>query len=225
MSARVPPDLTWETNLWATGDERVSTDQRADLRLDLGDGSWVDQKSCFLSGSGALFSRLVDQAPWCQPEVTMYGRKVAQPRLTAFYPFDTGAPDEPIVEEMRRLLTGRYDVDFDSVGLALYRDGRDSVAFHSDRHARHTPNPTIAIVSLGSRRRFLLRPKGGGRSHRFELEPGDLLVMGGSCQHRWEHAVPKVAHAGPRLCIMYRHGIRADDYQSLGQTLSDSARG
>ncbi len=154
----------------------------------------------------------------------MYERKVAQPRLTAFYPFDSGAPDEPVVDEMRLALSDRYGFDFDSIGLALYRDGRDSVAFHSDRHARHTPNPTIAIVSLGSRRRFLLRRKGGGRSHRFELEAGDLLVMGGACQHKWDHAVPKVAHAGPRLCIMFRHGTRDDDYLAVGRAMTEEGR-
>ncbi len=77
MAARKPPDLVWQTNLWAGGDERVTTDQSTNVRLDLGDGSWVDHHSCFLLGSDALFSRLVADAPWFQPEVTMYERKVA----------------------------------------------------------------------------------------------------------------------------------------------------
>src|SRR5207248_2445290 len=110
-----------------------------------------------------------------------------------------------IVEEMRSALSSRYDQAFLSVGANLYRDGRDSVAWHGDRVARTLPQAVIAIVSLGGVRRFLLRPTGGGRSVRFDLASGDLLVMGGSCQRTWQHCVPKVARAEPRLSLTFRH--------------------
>jgi alkylated DNA repair dioxygenase AlkB len=106
---------------------------------------------------------------------------------------------------MRTALSGRYGIAFTGVGANLYRDGRDSVAWHGDRVARDLQEALVAIVSLGGRRRFLLRPKGGGRSVRYDPGPGDLLVMGGSCQRTWQHSVPKAAHAEPRISITFRH--------------------
>jgi alkylated DNA repair dioxygenase AlkB len=133
----------------------------------------------------------------------MYDRVVAEPRLRA-----SGVDVEqlpPIVDDMRAALSERFDTDFISLGCNLYRDGRDSVAWHGDRIARDLPEAVIAIVSLGGNRKFLLRPKGGGKSVRFDLATGDLLVMGGSCQRTWDHSVPKVALAEPRLSITFRH--------------------
>jgi alkylated DNA repair dioxygenase AlkB len=111
----------------------------------------------------------------------------------------------PILAEMRRSLAGRYQRPFDSIGCNFYRDGRDSVAWHGDR-LRHLTDPVVAIVSVGAPRPFLLRPTGGGSARGFLLGQGDLLVMGGECQTRWQHAVPKVAAAGPRISVTYRHG-------------------
>ena len=90
------------------------------------------------------------------------------------------------------------------MSAAYYRDGRDSVAWHGDTNARDLPAAVVATISLGEPRRFLLRPRDGGRPRAFRLGWGDLLVMGGSCQRTWRHAVPKVACAGPRLAIMFR---------------------
>jgi alkylated DNA repair dioxygenase AlkB len=71
--------------------------------------------------------------------------------------------------------------------------------------ARDLAEAVVAIVSLGGRRRFLLRPTGGGRSVRFDVGAGDLLVMGGSCQRTWEHAVLKTARpVGPRISVQFR---------------------
>jgi alkylated DNA repair dioxygenase AlkB len=97
-------------------------------------------------------------------------------------------------------------VAFRSIGCNLYRDGTDSVAWHGDTVRKTMPEPIVAIVSLGQPRRFLLRPRGGGASIRYELGTGDLLVMGGTCQHTWEHSVPKARSAGPRLSVTFRHG-------------------
>jgi alkylated DNA repair dioxygenase AlkB len=79
------------------------------------------------------------------------------------------------------------------------------VAWHGDTIGRGRSQDTmVAIVSLGYPRRLVLRPRGGGESLSVELAHGDLVVMGGSCQRTWEHAVPKVAHAGPRISVQYR---------------------
>ena len=108
---------------------------------------------------------------------------------------------------MRATLSHRYGVELTSMGMNLYRDGRDSVAWHGDRIARNIERPIVALVSLGHPRKFLLRPKGGGHSRAFELGRGDLLVTGGKCQRLWQHSVPKVSAAvGPRISLAFRHG-------------------
>jgi alkylated DNA repair dioxygenase AlkB len=101
----------------------------------------------------------------------------------------------------------RYGNEFDSVGFNLYRDGRDSVAWHGDRISKNVSHPLVALVSVGEPRKFLMRPRGGGASKPFDLGGGDLLVTGGLAQREWEHSVPKVASAGPRISIAYRHGL------------------
>jgi alkylated DNA repair dioxygenase AlkB len=171
--------------------------------------SWVDYAPEWVSGADELFAALVERLSWSQHTRWMYERTVVEPRLTAWWSTAAGAAlDPPVLEEMRRGLGGRYGVDFDSVGFNLYRNGRDSVAWHGDRIAKEIAEPLVALVSLGERRRFLLRPKGGGRSTVFSLGLGDLLVTGGGTQRRWEHSVPKVAAAGPRMSIAFRHGAR-----------------
>ena len=100
---------------------------------------------------------------------------------------------------------------FATVGMCLYRDGRDSVAWHGDTIGRgRLENTMVAVVSLGATRTFALRPRGGGNALRIAHRHGDLLVMGGSCQRTWEHAIPKTARPiGPRISIQFRpRGVR-----------------
>jgi alkylated DNA repair dioxygenase AlkB len=106
---------------------------------------------------------------------------------------------------MAEALSGWYGVAFTQVGANLYRDGMDSVAWHGDRVARDLEESTVALVSLGTPRPFKLRPKGGGKSIGFVPDRGDLLVMGGSCQRTWDHAIPKVKSVGPRMSVQFRH--------------------
>ena len=127
----------------------------------------------------------------------MYDKVVAVPRLLCFYGEDAPLPD-PVLTAAREALNARYGPElgepFRTAGLCLYRDGRDSVAWHGDTIGRgRTEDTMVAILSLGTPRPLLLRPRGGGTSLRFEVGHGDLLVMGGSCQRTWEHAVPKTS--------------------------------
>jgi alkylated DNA repair dioxygenase AlkB len=196
--------LAWQGSLFAG--EVAAPDPSFDdcARTELAGGAWVDHAPGWLAGSDTLFAELVDTAPWTQKQRVMYERLLDEPRLTAWWKDDdAGLP--PVVPEIRSLLSDRYGVAFDSVGCNLYRDGRDSVAWHGDTVRKHQATPIVAIVSLGEPRRFLLRPRGGGPSRRYELGAGDLLVMGGTCQHTWEHSVPKVRSAGPRLSVTFRH--------------------
>jgi alkylated DNA repair dioxygenase AlkB len=184
-------------------------------RIDLGEGSWADHGEGWVSGADGLFQALLGSRRWAQRTRRMYDAEVLEPRLTDSWREASGTALEPeLLERMRRSLSERYAVRFDSVGFNLYRDGRDSVAWHRDRISRDVRRPVIALVSLGERRKLLLRPRAGGRSRAFLLGRGDLLVLGGWANERWEHAIPKVPRAGPRMSLAFRHGLAAQAYDS-----------
>jgi alkylated DNA repair dioxygenase AlkB len=228
-------------------------------RVLLARGAWVDVQRGWLAGSAALFTRLAERVPWRAERRRMYDRTVDVPRLLCFYGEDAELPD-PALEACRQLLSQHYQAElgepFRTAGLCLYRDGRDSVAWHGDtlggtgvgpRASRagrgSTEDTMVAILSLGTARPLLLRPRGGTRAGgskaagtraggskaadskaagdrgsdgassgtlRYHLGHGDLLVMGGSCQRTWEHAVPKSARSiGPRISVQFRpRGVR-----------------
>ena len=213
------PDLVWQPSLLATG-ETVDID-RSFLtleRIQLDDDSWVDYAPGWVTGADRLFEEVLAGRDWGQRSRRMYDQKVREPRLTAPWNTQSGeALEPPILEEIRRALSERYGREFDSVGFNLYRDGQDSVAWHADRLRKDVPDPIVALVSLGEPRKFLLRPKGGGRSRAFLLGRGDLLVTGGQTQKTWEHSVPKVARAGPRISLAYRHNLDAAAYAGKKQ--------
>lgn len=197
--------MAWQPTLFDAGAAAFDRDFSRLTRRELAEGAWVDHAPRWLEGADGLFEDLLRVAPWQSRVVHMYDRKVAEPRLTARWSLDEDAAPLPILAEMAEALGQRYQVRFTSVGCNLYRDGSDSVAWHGDRIARDLPEATIAIVSLGHARSFRLRPKGGGASLQYKLGGGDLLVMGGSCQRTWDHAVPKVRSAAPRISVTFRH--------------------
>jgi alkylated DNA repair dioxygenase AlkB len=171
-------------------------------RIELAHGAWIEHVPEWVTGHDALFETLHTATRWQTDRRPMYDRVVDTPRLLAGV---DDLPALPILEEMRRALSARYAVTFERVTGALYRDGRDSVALHGDTTARDLPEATVATVSLGYPRRFLLRPAApGGRALAFPLGGGDLYVMGGTCQRTWRHGIPKVPEAGPRIAIMFR---------------------
>lgn len=170
-------------------------------RIRLDDDAWLDYCPMWLSGDETLFRDLADRAEWSQPVVRMYDREVLTPRLVARFSPDIHPSLPPMVDS----LSGRYGIRLDQMSAGWYRDGADSVAYHGDRVARERPRSIVATVSLGAARRFLIRPKDGGPAHSFSLGHGDLVVMGGSCQRTWEHTVPKVSAAEPRIALMFRH--------------------
>jgi alkylated DNA repair dioxygenase AlkB len=199
------PDLAWQPSLLDDGAITVDPHFRGLVRRELTDGAWVDHVPGWCSGSDELFARLLAETPWAGREVRMYERTLAEPRLTHRWVLDDGPGPPPELVEMATVLGRRYGVAFTQVGVNLYRDGEDSVAWHGDRVARELPEAVVALVSLGAARPFRLRPTGGGRSVGLLPERGDLLVMGGSCQRTWQHAVPKVRAARPRISVQFRH--------------------
>ncbi|SRR5581483_2963607 len=207
--------MSWQPSLLDEATEpKVDSSFSSLERVDLDAESWVDYAPGWVSGADELFEDLLASTDWGQRTRWMYEKRVVEPRLTSHWRAGSGEPLEPpVLEEMRYLLSERYGVDLDSMGMNLYRDGRDSVAWHGDRIAKEIEKPIVALVSLGHPRKFLLRPKGGGRSRPFELGRGDLLVTGGRTQRAWQHSVPKVANAaGPRISLAFRHGMSAKVY-------------
>ena len=183
-------------------------------RRELAGGAWIDVLPGWLSGADAVVEQLVERVRWRAESREMYDAMVRVPRLLAFYRQGEPLP-HPILDQARAALSAHYAEElaepFVTAGLCFYRDGRDSVAWHGDRGGRgNTHDTMIAILSVGEPRVLALRPRGGGGTQlRLPLGHGDLLVMGGSCQRTWDHAVPKTARGvGPRISIQFRpHGV------------------
>lgn len=183
-------------------------------RTPLARRAWVDTCAGWLPGTADLFDALGDLVPWRAERRQMYERIVDVPRLVSFYGEGEALPHPVLakaLDQLNRYYAPMLGEPLVTVGLCLYRDGHDSVAWHGDTIGRGGHADTIvAIISLGGERTLLLRERGGGTSRRFRLGPGDLLVMGGSCQRTHEHAVPKTATpVGPRISVQFRaHGVR-----------------
>lgn len=186
-------------------------------RIELGGGAWLLRVEAWVPEPARDLERLRAEVSWGQRAIRMFGREVAQPRLTAWLG-DPGAVYtysglrhepaswHPIVEGYRRRLRDELGLDFDGALLNLYRDGADSMGWHADDEPELGPEPVLASVSLGAPRRFLLKRRRGPTSAplRMMLGEGALLVMGGRTQRDFVHALPKCAEAGPRLNLTYR---------------------
>lgn len=204
-----PAEHRWQPSLFGQGEPRPDADFSGLTRHELDSTAWVDHVAGWLQGADDLFEELLHSAPWESTTQELYGKVVVTPRLVARWP----APSDlsrlpPVIGRMRDLLVARYQRPFDSISANLYRDGRDSVAWHGDHIPRSIVDPVVATISLGHARRFVMRPREGRTELSLALGNGDLVVMGGSSQRTWLHAVPKTAAAGPRISIAYRHSAR-----------------
>ena len=198
-----PPLGALQTTLFGAQPTQVQ-DLSLLSRSHLDESCWIDVGRDILHGTDELFGALHRHLPWQSFERPMYDRIVAVPRLSTF--LEAGDPRFPgVVPVIAHMLSRHYSKLFDRVGANLYRDGQDSVAWHSDRVRRVHRNPIIAVFSLGGSRIFRLRARGGGPSRSVPMHSGDVVVMGGACQHRWEHCVPKVTRAHPRISLTFRH--------------------
>lgn len=162
-----------------------------------------------------FLASLWNELNWMQAEITMFGRKVMQPRLIAWYG-DPGAnyaysglslnprPWHPVLLELKNRIEALTAGRFNSVLANAYRNGRDSMGWHRDDEKELGPRPTIASLSLGAERRFLVREK-GRKSSGLALEHGSLLLMQGDCQARFQHSLPKTQRdTGLRINLTYR---------------------
>jgi alkylated DNA repair dioxygenase AlkB len=201
--------MDFQSTLFAPAESSRVDDFSGMERTELSRGAWVDVQRAWLPDADDVFATLVRDVPWRAERRQMYDRIVDVPRLVHTYMIGDELPHR-VLTEARDALTGHYADElgepFRTAGCCYYRDGRDSVAWHGDTIGRgKTTDTMVAIVSLGDPRRLHLRPRAGGSDTiQIEMGHGDLVVMGGSCQRTWEHAVPKVAHAGPRISVQFR---------------------
>jgi alkylated DNA repair dioxygenase AlkB len=196
------PSTVHQPTLLGVIEPAIAGDTRWE-RITLDATSWVDVAREWLVGADALAARLIATVPWRQGRRRMWDRILDDPRLS-HWGRRGDAPLDPALAAVHRDLERRYRRRLNGPALNYYRDGRDSVAWHADRELRVLDDTLIAIVTLGTRRPFLLRPKGGGRSVDVRPGSGDVLVMGGAAQRDWQHAVPKTARPGPRVSVSFR---------------------
>jgi alkylated DNA repair dioxygenase AlkB len=182
-------------------------------RLELDERSWVDVARGWYPAADELYAALTESVPWRQGRLFRYERWVDEPRLGSWWAPGQPAP-HPAIPALPRLVRNLCGRPFEGMGLAWYRDGRDSVAFHRDRDLRWLDDTVIVLLTLGERRPWLLRPRTGRHDRDapeggaiYDLAPagGDLLILGGASQVGWEHAVPRVpGRRGGRISLQWR---------------------
>ena len=160
------------------------------VRVQLDATSWLDCVPRWLSRSDLLLDELLGVPRWEQRDRWMFEQRVQEPRLTAEYPDLAQAPIR-LLGELAAALSTHYGVRYDGLWINQYRDHRDSTSWHGDGASCRRRECIVPVLSLGAKRRFLIRRRAGGRSHVFQPEAGDLIVMGGRCQRDWRHCVPK----------------------------------
>ena len=163
-----------------------------------------------------VHAELLNVVPWEQHHLQLFGRTIAQPRLVAWFGDSSGTytysgltlPPHPwpsAMAPLRVICEQLAGTSFDSALANLYRDGRDSMAWHADDEPELGPDPVIASLSLGAERRFDLRNKHTGETVKRLLPAGSVVVMSGGCQHNWLHQVPKMLRVtSPRVNITFR---------------------
>lgn len=181
-----------QEDLFASAGSSLSIDSSfaATKRIPLDEKSWVDVVPGWISHPQSLFAQLTVVVPWLQHDRRLFDQTFREPRLTAEYRNLRDVPEKTVLEAATAL-SQRYGVGYDNLWLNYYRDGQDSTSWHRDRFSCRRPGCIVPVLSLGTTRRFLLKPRRGGRSIAFKPASGDLIVMGGRCQEDWMHSVPK----------------------------------
>jgi alkylated DNA repair dioxygenase AlkB len=171
--------------------------------------SWIEVVPDWLSGSDTLFALLENGVPWKQHYRRLFDQNFLEPRLTAEYRDIRAVPHRPVID-IAAALSDHYGISYDSVWLNLYRDGRDSTGWHRDRFSCRQSECVVPVLTLGAKRRFLLRPRTGGSALVFVPRSGDLIVMGGRCQEDWVHGVPRMpAVLAPRISVNFQSSAQA----------------
>jgi alkylated DNA repair dioxygenase AlkB len=178
-------------------------------RIALDAHSWIELVPDWVHSAAILFERLAKAVPWEQHHRRLFDQLFLEPRLTAQYRDFCDVPHEALIEAAAAL-SRRYSVRYDNLWLNFYRDGRDSTGWHRDHFSCRLPECVVPVLTLGATRRFLIKPRGGGRSIVFTPRSGDLIVMGGRCQQDWLHGVPKAPELSePRISVNFQSSVQA----------------
>ncbi len=182
-------------------------------RVQLDDSSWVDVSRGWLSGADELFEALLSDVDWRSSQLFRYEKWIEERRLGSFWSRGRPLP-HPALAGVHKALQRSYGATFNGFGMIQYRNAGDGQAFHRDTDMRWLDDTVIAILTLGQKRPWLLRPKSArhtlaeGRGATHDLSPGngDLIVMGGACQQNWEHSVPYLNKmgVGVRISLQWR---------------------
>lgn len=165
--------------------------------------------------SDHYLATLLAETPWHQDEITMFGKRLKTPRLSAYYgdkPYAYSGiqllphPFTPLLNELKSWVEKLANSSFNAVLLNRYRDGKDSMGWHADDEAVLGKNPVIASVNFGASRRFMLRHTSEPQlKTTFNLGHGAILIMAGATQHHWQHQVPKTSqYVGERVNLTFR---------------------
>ncbi|WP_299198738.1 alpha-ketoglutarate-dependent dioxygenase AlkB [uncultured Amphritea sp.] len=174
--------------------------------------------------TASLYQTLEQTLNWHQAEIRMFGRMVSIPRLQCFqgepgirYRYSgltlQTEPWHPLIQQLKRRVESLANQHFNTVLINYYRDGKDSMGWHSDDEPELGRNPVIASLSLGQPRRFLLRHRVDKAIPQQELllNSGSLLIMAGQLQHYWHHSVPKTSRPlEGRINLTFRHTLTTD---------------
>ncbi len=185
------------------------------LRIPIDDGELYFMQQLPLHHTNAeIMQRLRDETAWKAETIFLFGREVLQPRLSAWYgearytysgrSFEP-LPFTPLQLDLKRAVEAATGKRFNSVLLNYYRDGRDSMGFHSDDEPELGPEPAIASLSFGAPRTFILKHKKRPQTVKLDLTDGSLLLMAGKLQHCWRHGINKERKpCGPRINLTFR---------------------
>ncbi len=161
-------------------------------------------------------TRLINDIKWEQESMKMYGKEVPFPRLTAWYgdqdkPYSFSGitlqphPWSPGLSKIKNDIEAKANAQFNSVLLNRYRDGNDSISWHTDAEKELGQNPVIASVNFGAERKFQLKHKDTDERIEIVLQHGSLLIMQGELQHFWKHQIPKTKKPlGERVNLTFR---------------------
>ena len=202
-------------NLFGSGPLQIAPLDTLPQTTWLDDDCRIDHVPGWLTGADDLFLNLLESLSWQGHQRWIKGRNVLEPRLST----TIREPSKALVD-IAEELTRYYERGYVAAWANLYRDGDDGVAWHGDRHRPGSLHEDVALVSVGARRPFRIRSRGGGSSRDWTLASGDLLVMRGPAQQRFEHCIPKLTSAGPRISIVFRcpKGREFDQSVRLGPT-------
>ena len=188
------------------------------ITLDLSDAEVIYYPHFFdKEEADSIYAELTNEIPWQQDEITVYGKKHLQPRLTALYgnegkPYSYSNikmqphPWNLLLQKIKSKVESVSDTNFTTVLLNYYRDGKDSNGWHADNEKELGTNPIIASISFGAERTFQLKHNSNiDLKKSIVLEHGSLLLMKGTTQHFWKHQIPKTAKpVGPRINLTFR---------------------